>query len=97
MVQQRMKERGVTRSALARMVNVDPSAITVLFSDKTTQTRLLPAIYKALGLADTQRPASVIAADELRMLTQLWADLSEDDRRTVFEVARGLARASDDT
>ena len=91
-VSERMKERGISRSDLARLVGADPASITVLFRDSTKQSRLVPKIHKALGMADTTAPVVAIARDDaFRRLEKIWRDLSEKERAHLIATGELLA------
>lgn len=49
-VQEAMLEKGISRAELSRRVRVSDAAITILFRESTKQSRLVPAINRALGL-----------------------------------------------
>lgn len=50
---------GISQAELARRIGASPGSIVLLFKDETVQTRLVPAIHKALDLGP---PASMAAA-----------------------------------
>ena len=45
-----MKRNEISQADLARTLGVSPASLTFLFKPDTKQSRLVPAIHKALGL-----------------------------------------------
>ena len=54
-----LERRGMSQAELARRIGASPGSIVLIFKDETVQTRLVPAIHKAL---DLDPPASALAA-----------------------------------
>jgi SpoVK/Ycf46/Vps4 family AAA+-type ATPase len=91
-VQEAMVEKGISRAALSRMVHVSDAAITILFKASTKQSRLVPAINRALGLT----PPTQSSGEHDEMLAELhavWDDLDLDARKAILVMA-GVARRS---
>lgn len=86
-----MEKLGISRAELSRRVQVTDAAITILFRKTTKQSRLVPAINRVLKLtAPTQNTGEV---DELRArLDDSWANLDDEARRMVSDLAEKLAR-----
>jgi hypothetical protein len=91
-VEARMLEKGISRADLARQIDVDPSAVTVLFKPATKQSRLVPRIHKVLEMADTTAPAMAISKDDaFRRLQQVWRKLSKEEREHLITTGELLA------
>lgn len=87
-----MERKGISQADLARAAGVMPSAITLLFKAETIQSRLVPAIHKALGL-----PAPTITAvserDEARArLDKIWRELTTEQRELLLSLGAQMQR-----
>jgi len=54
-----LESKGMSQAELARRIGASPGSIVLIFKGETVQTRLVPAIHKALDLAP---PTSALAA-----------------------------------
>lgn len=91
-VKERMKELGIKPNQLAEMVDADPSSMTVLFRSRTKQSRLVPKIHKAFGMANTTAPVAGISRDDaFRRLERVWSKLSEAEREHLITTGEMLA------
>lgn len=92
-VRERLKELGWTRARLAEESGATPEAITQLLEPevrpprKTSSTRYMPAIHKALGWPpplDEGKPNGDALMDRLRAA---WSDLSDTEREVIAMIA----------
>ena len=84
-VQEALDRKGWKRNKLAQEIGCDPSAITVVMRSSTVQSRLKPAIDKALEIED---PAlEQLDADLLRAVRTL----DDDMKRHLLGIAEKLA------
>jgi transcriptional regulator with XRE-family HTH domain len=86
-----MVEKGVTQADLHRATGASTTAISDLFKDKTKQSRLVPKIHKALGLDPPTAPAPKENEERdelLRELIDAWAQLVDEDRDLLIQIAR---------
>ena len=82
-----MKQRGLSQAELARTLKASPASLTFLFKPTTKQSRLVPAIHKALGLP-TPTTTTVDERDELRQrLDTIRRDLTPVQRELLVSVA----------
>lgn len=87
-----MEKHGVTQADLARQLNVSPGSLTGLFKAETKQSRLVPAIHRALGLAPPP-PTRVIERDEARQrLDRIWRELTPEQREILLSVGAQMKR-----
>jgi ribosome-binding protein aMBF1 (putative translation factor) len=89
-VQDAMASKGISRAELSRLINVSDAAITILFRPSTKQSRLVPAINRALGLTPPTQ-SSGEADGQLTELHEIWPDLDDEARRALLVMA-GVAR-----
>lgn len=91
-VRARMAELGINASQLAAMIGVTPSALSILWLDKTKQTRLAKRIYKALNMVDDTGPLLGVSRDDaFRRLTRAWPHLTDQERDLVVATSETLA------
>jgi transcriptional regulator with XRE-family HTH domain len=87
-----MLRRGISQADLARTLGVSPGSLTLLFKPETKQSRLVPAIHKALGLT-TPTTTRVDERDDLRQrLERIWRDLTPEQREILVSVAAQMKR-----
>jgi len=87
-----MKRKEISQADLARTLGVSPASLTFLFKPDTKQSRLVPAIHKALGLP-TPTTTTVDERDELRQrLEKIWRDLTPEQRDLLVSVAAQMKR-----
>jgi hypothetical protein len=87
-----MKRLGISQADLARTLKVSPGSLTLLFKPDTRQSRLVPAIHRALGLS-TPTTTRVDERDELRRrLDDVWRDLTPAQREILLSVAAEMVR-----
>lgn len=92
-LQSRMAELRINQPQLARMVGTSKMSISDILARKVTQTRLLPAINRALGGTPPRQVTTVSAVDELRQrLDAVWDDLSESEQTLLVQMAAALRR-----
>lgn len=94
-IEQVMADKGVTQADLHRETGASTAAISDLFNESKNvrQSRLVPAIHRALGLPEPLPPAprkrDERERDELlRELLELWLDLAAPDRELLMSLAR---------
>lgn len=87
-----MKRQGMSQADLARTLKVSPGSLTLLFKPETKQSRLVPAIHRALGLS-TPTTTRVDERDELRrQFDDVWRDLTPVQREILLSVAAQMIR-----
>jgi transcriptional regulator with XRE-family HTH domain len=87
-----MERQGISQADLARTLKVSPGSLTLLFKPETKQSRLVPAIHRALGLS-TPTTTRVDERDELRRrFDDLWRDLTPVQRELLLSVAAQMIR-----
>ncbi len=87
-----MKRQGISQADLARTLKVSPGSLTLLFKPETKQSRLVPAIHRALGLS-TPTTTRVDESDELRRrFDDVWRDLTPAQRELLLSVAAEMMR-----
>ena len=87
-----MKRKGISQADLARTLKVSPGSLTLLFKPDTKQSRLVPAIHRALGLT-TPVTTRVDERDELRQrLKRIWRDLTPEQREILLTVGAQMKR-----
>lgn len=87
-----MERQGVSQADLARTLKVSPGSLTLLFKPETKQSRLVPAIHRALDLA-LPTTTRVDERDELRhRLDDIWRDLTPAQREILVSVAGQMIR-----
>lgn len=87
-----MERQGVSQADLARALKVSPGSLTLLFKPETRQSRLVPAIHRALGLA-LPTTTRVDERDELRQrLDDIWRALTPAQREILVSVAAQMIR-----
>jgi hypothetical protein len=84
---------GISRAELARLLDVTPSAITILFQAKTKSTRLKAKIHKLLGLAPPTSTPPAERDELVRRLLRAMNALKDDDakREHIVTTAEMLA------
>jgi len=87
-----MKKKGITRADLARLIGVGAPSLTLLFKAETRQTRLKPAIHKALGLIPPAPTPAVERDDAVTRLLRIWKELSDEQREHLLKTGELLAR-----
>jgi len=87
-----MKRRGISQAELARTLKVSPGSLTLLFKPETKQSRLVPAIHRALGLT-TPTTTRVDEHDQLwQRLEAIWRDLTPEQREILVSVGAQMIR-----
>jgi transcriptional regulator with XRE-family HTH domain len=87
-----MKRQGISQADLARTLRVSPASLTFLFKPETKQSRLVPAIHKALGLP-MPTITRVDEGDELlERFEGIWRDLTPEQRELLLAVAAQMRR-----
>lgn len=87
-----MKQQGISQADLARTLSVSPASLTNLFKPETKQSRLVPAIHKALGIP-TPTTTRIDEGDELRArLEKIWRDLTPEQRELLVAVGAQMRR-----
>jgi hypothetical protein len=87
-----MKRQSISQADLARTLKVSPGSLTLLFKPDTKQSRLVPAIHRALGLT-TPTTTRVDERDELRQrLEVIWRDLTQEQREILLSVGAQMRR-----
>lgn len=90
-----MEKRGISQAELARRIGASPGSIVLLFKNTTVQSRLVPAIHKALGL-DAPTTTTISDRDDARRrLDRIWRDLTNEERELLIAVGARLHRATD--
>lgn len=91
-IRARMERQGISQADLARSVGCKSSALTVLFGPETKQSRLVPAIHRALGLS-APVSTSALERDEARSrLERVWHELTPSQREILLSVAEEMRR-----
>jgi hypothetical protein len=85
LVIERMRERGINRTQLAKLAGVTKGAITTMLSDGQATSIAVPAVARALGL-----PMPIAHDDD--ELVALVQGLDPDNKRLVLDLARKLTR-----
>lgn len=86
-----MKAESISRAELARRVGVSDAAITQLFSTRTKQSRLVPAIHAVLGWTPPVQSGGEIDS-ELAELIDLWGRMDDKARKAILGTAGVLAK-----
>lgn len=89
-LRQRLIERAMTRSGLARLVGVTRQTIYLLISGRLTSTSHWDAIVGVVG-GTPPNGHSVIEDPRLAELVQIWPEISDEDRHLLEMTARRLA------
>lgn len=87
-----MKRREISQADLARTLGVSPASLTFLFKPETKQSRLVPAIHKALGLPTPLTTRVDEGDDLLERLQKIWRDLTQEQRELLLAVAAQMKR-----
>lgn len=82
----------MTPAELSRRVGVSTAAMSDLLTGKRKQTRIMPAIHRVLGMVEPETDRGVTRDAAVRRFLRAWADLSEEDRESVLQLAERLAR-----
>lgn len=83
-----LEKRAISQAELARRIGASPGSLVLIFKPDTVQSRLVPAIHKALGL-DPPIDAPTISErdDAKRRLDRIWHEFSDEDRAALLAVA----------
>lgn len=88
-----LEKRGISQAELARRVGASPGSIVLLFKPETVQSRLVPAIHRALGLEPPVQGATISERDDAkRRLDRIWSELDDDDRNALLAIAERVRR-----
>ena len=88
-----LEKRGISQAELARRIGASPGSLVLLFKPETVQSRLLPAIHKALGLEPPVQGATVSQRDDAkRRLDRIWSDMDDADRNALLAIAERVRR-----
>lgn len=86
-----MKKQGISQGDLAARIGVTTSALTVLFRPVTKQTRLKPAIHRALGLLAPDASPVIEKDEAFSRLMRVWPHLSEEQRKLLLATSEVFA------
>lgn len=87
-----MERQEISQAEMSRRIGCAQSALNLLWQPQTVQSRLVPAIHKALGLEAPQTTTISERDDARRRLDRIWRDLSADERELVLTVAAKFKR-----
>jgi len=87
-----MERKQITQADLARTLGVSPSMLSMLFQGSTRQTRLKPAIHRALGLVQPTATPAVDRDEIFNRLLHAWKGLSDEQREVLIKTAELLSR-----
>ncbi len=87
-----MERQQISQSELARRIGAVPGSLILIFKPQTIQSRLVPAIHKALGLEPPTSTTISERDDAKRRLDRVWRDLSPEERELILQLAQRLHR-----
>lgn len=93
-IQALLGKRGISQAELARRIGASPGSIVLLFKPGTVQSRLVPAIHRALSLDPPVQGASISQRDAAkRRLDRIWEELDEEDRSALLTIAERVRKS----